>query len=97
NLISLLTDGKHGGVDFTDEGVLFLRNTNVKAGVIDLNDKRYISHEESAETLRAELTEGDILLTTIGSLIGESVVIPKGFPKATINQNLGVCKINCVS
>lgn len=88
NLISLLTDGKHGGVDFTNEGVLFLRNTNVKAGVIDLNDKRYISHEESAETLRAELTEGDILLTTIGSIIGESVVIPKGFPKATINQNL---------
>lgn len=88
NLISLLTDGKHGGVDFTNEGVLFLRNTNVKAGVIDLNDRRYISHEESAETLRAELTEGDILLTTIGSIIGESVVIPKGFPKATINQNL---------
>ena len=88
NLLTLLTDGKHGGVDFKEEGVLFLRNTNVKAGVIDLNDKRFISHSESAETLRAELTEGDILLTTIGSIIGESVVIPKGFPKATINQNL---------
>jgi restriction endonuclease S subunit len=88
NLLTLLTDGKHGGVDFKDEGVLFLRNTNVKAGIIDLNDKRFISHSESAETLRAELTEGDILLTTIGSIIGESVVIPEGFPKATINQNL---------
>jgi restriction endonuclease S subunit len=88
NLISLVTDGKHGGVSLQEEGVLFLRSTNVKEGVIDLSDTRYISHEESAETLRAELNSGDILLTTIGSIVGESVVIPQNFPKATINQNL---------
>ncbi|SFP93581.1 restriction endonuclease subunit S [Parafilimonas terrae] len=88
DIIDFITDGKHGGVDFKDDGVLFLRNTNIKSDFIDLNDKRFISQEESNETKRAELNEGDVLITTIGSIVGESVVIPSDFPKATINQNL---------
>jgi type I restriction enzyme S subunit len=88
SILVSITDGKHGGVDFKDNGVLFLRNTNIKANQIDLTDKRFISVEESSETIRAELSEDDILITTIGSIIGESVVVPKGFPRATINQNL---------
>lgn len=87
-LIEFITDGKHGGVTLTENGVLFLRNTNVKEGYIDLSDTRYISFEESAETKRAELEYGDILLTTIGTLIGDAVRVPKRFPIATINQNL---------
>lgn len=87
-LIEFITDGKHGGVTFTEDGVLFIRNTNIKANEFSLEDKKFISIDESEETLRAELSEGDILVTTIGSIIGESVVIPKGFPRATINQNL---------
>jgi type I restriction enzyme M protein len=88
DIIDFLTDGKHGGVDFKEDGVLFLRNTNIKSDCIDLSDKRFISEEESNETKRAELTEGDVLITTIGSIVGESVVIPSDFSRATINQNL---------
>jgi type I restriction enzyme, S subunit len=87
NLIELLTDGKHGGVDLKDEGVIFLRTTNIKKNKIDLSDLRYISNEESNQTLRAEFIENDLLLTTIGT-IGLCVKVPKDFPRATINQNL---------
>jgi len=85
--IELLTDGKHGGVTLTDSGVIFLRNTNIKEGVIDLSDLRFISKQESNETKRAEFEAGDLLLTTIGT-IGLCAKVPNGFPKATINQNL---------
>jgi hypothetical protein len=85
--IELLTDGKHGGVDFTENGVVFLRNTNIKENIIDLSDLKYISEQESNETKRAEFKERDLLLTTIGTL-GVCVKVPKEFPKATINQNL---------
>ena len=87
NYIELLTDGKHGGVTFTKNGVIFLKNSNIKDGRIDLSDLNFISENESKETLRAEFKENDILVTTIGS-VGLSVVVPPNFKRATINQNL---------
>lgn len=85
--LELLTDGKHGGVTLTEEGVVFLRTTNIKENLIDLSDLRFISEEESDETKRAEFNEGDLLITTIGT-IGLCAKVPKGFPRGTINQNL---------
>ena len=85
--INVITDGKHGGVTFTEKGVLFIRNQNNKNGFLDLSNIKYISENESSETKRAELEYKDILLTTIGT-IGMWSVIPKNFPRATINQNL---------
>ncbi len=87
NCIKVLTDGKHGGVTFTSSGVLFIRNNNIINGVLDINDKKYISIDESEESKRAEISSGDILLTTIGT-IGESVVVPDEIERANINQNL---------
>lgn len=85
--LDILTDGKHDGVELTESGVIFLRNTNIKENRIDLSDLRYISEKESEETLRAEANEGDLLLTTIGT-VGLCVKVPRSFPRATINQNL---------
>jgi len=87
DLISLLTDGKHGGVSLTENGVVFLRTTNIKENEIDTTDLRFISEKESEETLRAEFKENDLLLTTIGT-VGLCAKVPKDFPRATINQNL---------
>lgn len=87
NKLELLTDGKHGGVTLTDDGVVFLRTTNIQENRIDLTDLRFISKKESEETLRAEFESGDLLLTTIGT-IGLCAKVPENFPRATINQNL---------
>ena len=65
NCISLITDGKHGGVTLKEKGVVFLRTTNIKENEIDLSDLRFISEKESNETIRAEFKENDLLLTTI--------------------------------
>ena len=86
-IIDFITDGKHGGVNFTESGVIFLKNANLKENLIDISDNCYISEEESNETKRAEVQPNDILLSTIGT-VGLCAVVPKNFPRATINQNL---------
>src|SRR5206468_3219341 len=85
--ISYITDGKHGGVTFTPKGVLFIRNTNVKEFFLDLSDELFISNEESRETERAEVKEGHLLYTSIGT-IGDTLVVPSSVKRANINQNL---------
>ncbi len=87
DLIEFMTDGKHGGWNFTKEGVLFIRNSNVKEGEIDLSDAKYISSEDHNTVPRSHLKEGDVLFTTIGS-VGESAVVDKKSEGANINQNL---------
>ncbi|MCC5465769.1 restriction endonuclease subunit S [Pelosinus baikalensis] len=82
-----LTDGKHGGVTYTKEGIVFLRNQNIKNGNIDFLDKKYISLNESNESKRAELKPLDIVITTIGTL-GEVAIVPENIERCTINQNL---------
>jgi len=85
--IESITDGKHGGVTFTKKGIRFLRNTNVKEFIIDDREILYISESESNETKRAEVSPGNILYTSIGT-IGETLVVPPFVTRANINQNL---------
>ena len=85
--ISELTDGKHGGVTYTDSGVQFIRNQNIKNGLVTIDDMRFISEKESSESLRAELKPYDIVITTIGTL-GQVGIVPNDLGRATINQNL---------
>ncbi|MBR2251950.1 MAG: hypothetical protein IJ881_06030, partial [Neisseriaceae bacterium] len=33
-IIDFITDGKHGGVNFTESGVIFLKNANLKENLI---------------------------------------------------------------
>jgi type I restriction enzyme, S subunit len=87
NYIKVITDGKHGGVNFTESGVRFLRNTNAKEFFIDDSEVLYISDQESCEIKRSEVSEGDILYTSIGT-IGEALVVPPYIKRANINQNL---------
>ncbi|MEA1924090.1 MAG: restriction endonuclease subunit S [Pseudomonadota bacterium] len=87
HFISELTDGKHGGVTYAKNGVKFIRNQNIKDGFVSSDDIRFISEQESAESLRAELKPDDLVITTIGTL-GEVAIVPEDFGRATINQNL---------
>lgn len=85
--IKEMTDGKHGGVTYTNNGVLFIRNQNIKNGHIDLYDKKFISIKESNMSKRAELKPDDIVITTIGTL-GDIAIVPNAIQRSTINQNL---------
>jgi len=87
NLIEFMTDGKHGGWNFVNKGILFIRNTNIKDNEIDLKDVKYISKEDHETIPRAHLQTGDLLFTSIGS-VGVSAVVTKSIAGANMNQNL---------
>lgn len=87
DLIKFMTDGKHGGWNFVEEGFLFIRNSNIKEEEIDLSDVKYITKKDHETIPRAHLKEGDVLFTTIGT-IGVSAVVNKEVVGANINQNL---------
>ena len=86
-LVSSLTDGQHGYLVHLPEGIPLLRTTNVSENEIILNDVRYIAPEVHNEIKRSQLQQGDVLLTTIGS-IGVAAVVDKSLGDANINQNL---------
>jgi len=80
-----LTNGDHGGVQYTEEGVRYLRGQSVTELGLDLDkDAKYISSEDHARMVRAEVVPGDVLYTIAGS-IGNACVV-SGVERANINQ-----------
>lgn len=89
-IISFIGSGstpKAGGEDYSDaqNGVPFIRVTNLKNNTIDFEDALFIKREIHEKMLkRTQLKEGDVLLSMAGT-IGLSVVVPK-ISEANINQ-----------
>ena len=81
------SDGQHGYLVHTLEGVPLLRTTNIFEHEIRLDDVRYIDPEVHSGIKRSQLKPGDVLLTTIGSL-GIAAVVSAELGEANINQNL---------
>lgn len=80
-----LTNGDHGGVEYTEEGTRYLRGQSVTELGLDLaKDTKFISDAEHKRMIRAEVVEGDVLYTIAGS-IGNACVV-SGVEKANINQ-----------
>ena len=71
-----------------EEGIPFIRVTNIKNDGIDLTDVVYIKREIHERTLkRTRLKPNDLLLSMAGT-IGVSTVVPENFSEANINQAL---------
>ena len=77
------------GDDYTEsieEGIPFIRVTNLKNNVVDLSNVIYIKKHIHEKTLkRTQLCADDVLLSMAGT-IGLSVVVPEGIGEANINQ-----------
>jgi len=80
-----ITNGDHGGVEYTDKGVRYLRGQSVTEFGLDLaKDQRFISEAEHSRMVRAEVLSGDVLYTIAGS-VGNACVVG-GIDRANINQ-----------
>lgn len=80
-----ITNGDHGGVEYTDSGVRYLRGQSVTEFGLDLaKDQRFISEAEHSRMVRAEVCPGDVLYTIAGS-IGNACAVG-GLDRANINQ-----------
>ncbi|SHH24221.1 restriction endonuclease subunit S [Clostridium grantii] len=76
DLANIITDGTHQTPRYTEEGMMFLSAQNVKPFKFMPNKCRYVSIEDYEKYIKnVKPEEGDILLTRVGSNIGEATVI----------------------
>lgn len=80
-----LTNGDHGGVQYTESGTRYLRGQSVTELGLDLEkDTKFIADSEHKRMIRAEVVNGDVLYTIAGS-IGNACLV-SGLERANINQ-----------
>lgn len=92
-----ITDGTHKTPKYVDEGVVFLSAKNVKNGILDFSEHKYISLEEHNQlTKRCKPETGDVMLSKSGSL-GDAVVVPQLPYEFSIFESLALIKINRLS
>jgi type I restriction enzyme S subunit len=66
---------------FRNEGVLFLRTTNVKPSRIDLTDVKHVSSSFHLKNKKSQIKSGDILMTRVG-LVGQTAIVPSEIHEA---------------
>ena len=74
-----IVDCPHTTPRWAKSGVLCLRTTNFKPGVLDLESAQYVSEQTYQERIaRLEPKPGDILYSREGGILGIACVIPDG-------------------
>lgn len=75
-----IVDGPFGSSlkpdQYVDEGIRVIRNFNVRPGYFDQSAYKYVTSEKFAEIRRSEVCEGDLLLSTKGT-VGNVCLMPR--------------------
>jgi restriction endonuclease S subunit len=79
---------------YRDQGVPFIRTTEIKKEVADLDSAVFIPKEIHKRNIKTELRPGDIVFTKIGANIGDSSVLPSSYERYNFSQNVAGAKIN---
>lgn len=61
---------------YQNEGIPFIRATNIKKGGVSEKGMTYISEEEAAKILKCKLSEGDLIIVRSGANTGDCGRIP---------------------
>ncbi len=77
---------------FREEGVLFLRNQEIKENYVNLNNAIFID-EDVYNSLTLHLKENDVVIPRVGTL-GKAAVISKSLLPCSGNQNLAIIRVN---
>ncbi len=96
SLCSVVTKGTTPtsvGMDFTNQGIPFLRITDIQNGHLTLNNVLYISQETHNSLSRSKIKSGDLLITIAGT-IGKTTIVPDGFPECNCNQALAIVRFD---
>jgi len=95
--LEFLTSGSRGWAQYyAEDGDLFIRIQNLRAGLLDLSDAAYVNAPESAEATRTRVRQGDVLLSITADL-GRTAVVPDGIGKAHINQHIAILRLHSMN
>lgn len=86
-----VTDGEHGSVDFTKDGIKYLMAENIKNGYVDIEKIRYVSKNVDDRNARARVEVNDILVSIKGTL-GQIGIAEKWLKPANMNRDVAIVK-----
>ena len=93
---ALITKGaspKWQGVDYCEEGTLFVTSENVREGYLDLSKRKYLDDKINEIQPRSILKRNDILINIVGASIGRAAVYDCD-EVANINQAVALVRVN---
>ncbi len=88
-----VTDGEHGSVKLTADGVKYLTAENVKQGYVDVDRVRYVGTDVDERNARARVRAGDVLVSIKGTL-GEIGLAEKELLPANMNRDVAIIKLH---
>ena len=88
---SKVTDGEHGSVIFQKNGIKYLTAENIKKGIVDISNIRYVTKEVDERNKRASVKVGDILISIKGTL-GEVAIAEPWLLPANMNRDVAIIK-----
>ena len=95
DLCVTVTSGPRGWATYyADIGEIFLRTQNIRNGYLDWTDRAWVQPPESAETARARLREGDVVLTITGNNVGNVALFPNTDLPAYASQHVGIVRLS---
>ena len=93
---TLITKGaspKWQGIDYTEEGTLFVTSENVREGYFDLSKRKYLDDRINEIQPRSILQRNDILINIVGASIGRAAVYDYD-EIANINQAVALVRVD---
>lgn len=93
---ALITKGaspKWQGVDYCEEGTLFVTSENVREGYLDLSKRKYLDNKINEIQPRSMLKRNDILINIVGASIGRAAVYDCD-EVANINQAVALVRVD---
>lgn len=93
NLITKGASPKWQGINYVDEGTLFVTSENVREGFIDLSNPKYLENKINEKQPRSVLKNGDILINIVGASIGRAALYELN-ALANINQAVSLVRTN---
>ena len=93
NLITKGASPKWQGVDYCEEGTLFVTSENVREGYLDLSKRKYLDEKINEIQPRSILKRNDILINIVGASIGRAAVYDCD-DVANINQAVALVRVD---
>lgn len=90
--LAKVTDGEHGSVKFTENGVKYLTAEHIRQGYIDADSARFVSVEVDRRNDRARVRVGDVLISIKGTL-GEVGLAEENLLPANMNRDVAIIKL----
>lgn len=95
----IISDGNYSSKyptadEFVDEGVPFIRASNMVNNTITDEEMYFISEEKHAELLKGHVKPYDVLIATRGAGIGKIAVVPELHDDSNINAQIVLLRCN---